>query len=319
MPLQAKSNLSSWLSAAAVGLVTLTLLFWLVDSNELLAVVQAANWYLLALAILPLIAEVTFTSLRVQHCVNHPVSLRLAMYSNSLYIAWLSLLPARLGEIAGVAVFHQKLKMPIGSAMASVVVQRIYDVLILAALLVALLTQSLYGGKTGLAIAAGVLILLMIGLVTLPVWLDCSARLLHPFRQRRWLKRCQHILLQARTWYRHQSAPSAIGWLAATTFGKWCANLVAVSTIFLAVGIELELVLLATVGILMHFFGAIPLQSFGGFGATEIGLAGILISLGVSAEQAVAAGLLLRLVFLVFAVIFFVFCFVFLRPKLVPR
>lgn len=309
------NKLTSWLSALLVGIVVLGLLLWLAEPAALLMQFRQANWHWLALALVPLGIEVVFTSLRVQHCVNRPVPFSLAMYCNSLYIAWLSLLPARLGEIAGVAVFNQKLGMTVGSATASVVVQRIYDVLILAGLLVAALSQTLYGGQTGLLLASLVLLTLLIVLATLPFWLSTFARLFFTWRHVRWLKRLMYIVLQARTWYRHQSAPSAISWLAGTTLGKWSFNLIAVVLIFSAAGIDLEPGVLVTVAILMHFLGAIPIQSFGGFGAAEIGVAGILVSMHIPNDQAVAAGLLVRVVSLCFSGLFFTVCFFTLRPK----
>jgi uncharacterized protein (TIRG00374 family) len=297
----------------------MALLLWLADPAALLMQFRQANWYWLGLALIPLSVEVVFTSLRVQHCVNRPVRFSLAMYCNALYIAWLTLLPARLGEIAGVAVFNQKLGMTVGSATASVVVQRIYDVLILAGLLVAALSQTLYGGKTGLILACLVLLTLLIVLATLPFWLSTFARLFFTWRHVRWLKRLMYIVLQARTWYRHQSAPSAISWLAGTTLGKWSFNLVAVVLIFRAAGLELDLSVLATVAILMHFLGAIPIQSFGGFGAAEIGVAGILVSMGIPNDQAVAAGLLVRIAALFFSGLFFTVSFLTLRPKPIQK
>ncbi len=306
---------TTWISAGIIGVLVLAFLLWLADPASLLRQLQTANWWLLALAITPLCAEVVFTSLRVQHCVNQPLSLTLAMYANSLYIAWLSVLPARLGEIAGIAVFKRNLGMPTGSAIASVIVQRMYDVLVLSGMLVAFMSQSLFGGTTGIMLASLVLLVLTMMLFTLPFWLTCGARLLTTWRSNHWLRKLLYILLQARTWYRHQSAPNAIAWLVVTTLGKWCVNLVAVLLVFAAIGIQLDLLLMATVAILMHFLGAVPIQSVGGFGAAEIGLTGILVSLGIPAEQAVAASLLVRTVFLCFALLFFCFCFVFLKPK----
>ncbi len=309
----------AWASAIAIGALVLAVLFWIADPKLVLNQIYQANVYLLAFAVLPLVAEALFTSLRVQHCVNHPVPFSLATYCNALYIGWLAILPARLGEVVGIAVFHKRLNMPLGSAIASVIVQRIYDVLILSGLLVALLSQTFYGGTTSLLIACLVLAILMLVLFTLPACLGLAARLLLPVRSYRVVKRLIHIILQARSWYRHQSEPNAILWLAGTTLGKWLVNLVAITLVFYACGIELELGLLGTVAVLMHFLGAIPIQSFGGFGASEIGLAGILISLGISTEQAVATSLLIRIVSLSFAGLFFLCCFAFIRPTFGTR
>lgn len=309
---------TTWISAGVIGVLVLALLLWFADPASLLQQLKSANWWLLTLAIMPLCAEVTFTSLRVQHCVNQPISLSLAMYANSLYIAWLSILPARLGELAGIAVFKRNLKMSTGSAIASVIVQRIYDVLVLSGMLVACMSQSLYGGTTGILIAATTWLVLMVMLFTLPIWLTCGAKVLYSRRSVSWLRKVLYVLLQARTWYRHQSAPGAIRWLVASTVGKWSVNLVAVTMIFAAVGVQFGLPLMATIVILMHFLGAVPLQSVGGFGAAEVGLTGILVSLGTPAEQAVAASLLVRVVFLCFSFLFFCFCFVVLRTKVSP-
>lgn len=309
-----RENRTAIFSALMVGILVFVLLFWFVEPEKVLQQIAQANLLLLAAAVGILAIEVVFTSLRVQHCVNHHVSFPLAAYCNSLYIAWLSLLPARLGEIAGIAVFNQKLSMPLGSAIASVIVQRIYDVLILSGLLVVLLSQSFYGGTFGMMIAGTALTLLIVVLMTLPSSLGIAARILLLGRQYRWIKKLTYLLLQARTWYRHQSEPRAILWLTGSTLGKWVANLIAMTVIFSACDVDLSIVMLATVAILMHFLGAIPVQSFGGFGAAEVGLAGILVSLGISADQAVAASLLVRIVSLSFSGLFFVFCYLIIRP-----
>ena len=306
----------SYISAVFAGLLVFALLFAFVDPDQVFEAAKRVDPLLLAVAMIPLSLEVICTSLRVQHCVNRPVPFSLAMYSNAIYMTWLSILPARLGELAGIAVFNSRLGMPMGSAIASVVVQRIYDVLILSGLLVAMLSQTLYGGTTGFVIACIVLFVLISVLLTLPFWLSQIARLLISFRHRAILKRLLFVCLQARTWYRHQSAPRAITWLAGTTLAKWIVNLIAVYIVFRACGIELDGYLITTVGILMHFLGAIPVQSFGGFGASDVGLAGILASLNVSAELAVATSIIFRLVVLSFVGLFFTFCFTLIRPQL---
>lgn len=305
-----------WFSAVAIAVAVVVFMFYLADPADILSAMSQASLPLLALALVPLAIEAGFASLRIQHCVNHPVAFSKAMYCTSIYIAWLGILPARLGEVAGIAVFSSKLEMPVGSAIASVVVQRIYDVLILCGLLIALLTQTVYGGTTGLVIASLVVIGLIAVLLTLPFWLDLSARILFPWRRKKWLKVLLSVALQARTWYRHQSQRDAVLWLAGSTLCKWLFNISAMTLIFSACQIEITPALLALIAILMHFFGAIPIQSFGGFGAAEVGLTAILVSQGIPADQAIATSFVVRFVSLTFGGLFFAFSFLLLRPRL---
>ena len=315
---QSKQNRSAYISAIIFGVLIFVLMFSFVDIDQVLTHVSMANYNLLLLAFLPFTIEIGFTTLRIQHCVNRDVPFTLALYCNSIYMTWLSILPARLGEVAGIAVFKTKLKMVVGSAIASVIVQRIYDILILTGLLVAFLSQTLYGGKGGLMIAIFVLLVLTVALISLRFWLGTIASILLRWRRWRTVRGLVFMMLQARTWYRHQSSPKAVLWLTITTLGKWLVNLGAVYLVFVACGIDLSITMIATVGILMHFLGAIPVQSFGGFGASDLGLAGILASLGIPAEQAVATSIIFRLVVLSFVGTFFIACYTIVRPWLRP-
>jgi uncharacterized protein (TIRG00374 family) len=301
-----RDNRFSWFSAIIIGVAVFAILFWYVEPRQVLDQFGQVDIGLLAFAFLPLAIEAMCSTFRIQHCVNHTVSIRLAAYCNSLYLIWLSLLPARLGEIAGIAVFHKRLSMPLGSAVASVIVQRIYDVLILSGSLIIVLSQTYYGGDTALVIASIALVALIGVLLTLPFWLGMSAKVLLSWRHKKWVKHLLYALLQARTWYRHQSEPRAVLWLTGTTIGKWCFNLVAITTVFTACGIELDLPMLVTLAIIMHFLGAIPIHSVGGFGASELGLTGMLVSLGTPVDQAVATSLIVRLISLCFCFLFFV-------------
>lgn len=300
------SRQSTWLISGAVSVMFISAMVLFVDLEALQDAMLAVNPSWILIAIIPLTAEALITSFRIKLCADHPVPYRRAIYSNAWYVMWLSVLPARLGEIAAVEVFRRVLTMSTGSAIASIIVQRLYDLIILTGLALMLLAATLFAGLEGALYAIVILTLLMSGLATLPKWLDCGAKLFYGFRTTAKLGRLiLRSLLQARTWYRHRKDSSAILWLSGITLLKWIVNLIAVVCLFTACGIELGLTNLMLVVVLMHFLTAIPIQTIGGFGVVEVGLAGMLISLGISTADAVATSLILRIVSLSYVAIFF--------------
>lgn len=307
---------SLWFVSFGISILLIGLLLWVVDLTSLNAALGEVKLPLLLAALVPLTAEALITSKRIQYCADSAVPFSRAVYSNAWYVLWLGVLPARLGEVAGIGVFKKVLGMSNGSAIASIVVQRIYDLTILSGLLVLFMSQIWLDGQLSIWIAVGIFILLVLLIMTLPFWLSTSARCLYGLNHRHRIARgVLRIILQAKSWYRSRQHQRVVMRLVLATLAKWLVNLVAVLLIFSACHIQVDLATLLVICILIHFLGAIPIQSVGGFGVVEVGLTGLLVAAQVPVTDAVAASLMLRMMSLGYAAIFFISSFILLRSR----
>ncbi len=293
-----------WVTSLAVSSLLLIVVFWYVEPSELWARLTQLDARLLTVAVILVLGEGVFTALRIRLFTGMKVDVIAALQSNAWYSLMLIILPARLGEVAAVVIFRKFLKQHVGAAVASIVSQRIYDLVVLSMLAVIALfwisdviPQTHLIVIAGSVFTAGVFVLWKLAFILTLVTLLLQRVLPRARGVRR-------IALQARIWVRHtfpdKYVPAAIGW----TLMKWVCNLGAIAFLLLATGIDLVFLEGVIVAVCYNFLAIIPLQTVGGFGVGEAGLMMLLGAFAVPVATAASVSIVVRAVLIASTVLF---------------
>ena len=253
-------------------------------------------WLVAGLALL--MVEGLLTASRFRLLVRKRTAYRDCLKATAWYVLLLIGLPARLGEVAGVATIVRYMNQPAGTAVASLLYQRVFDLIVLGALIAIGIVFVV--GDAG----AGVLLVLVASvvaaLVAIVVWfeplLSAIARPLVPRRHDPWSRRVLRLVLQARTTRRHHMDRTRTFRLGLYTIGKWIVNLAAIACVTIGVVPALPLAGAAVVGIVYNLAAVIPISTVGGFGISEAALMGGFSWLGYSLDEGAPIAIAIRLV-----------------------
>lgn len=211
-----------------------------------------------------------------------------------------SVLPARLGDVGLMVCMHRWLAQPPARAVFVTLYHRLQDFIIVSLMLLLslLVARTQLGGVP--VLMAALLILLMMGVVCgnlgrlLGVLAALVLRLQRRFH-RRWLRHVLTQVLHVRIWYRHRLTRRQVLWSFVVIVLRWVTILAALTLVIRSLAAQVsagDSFLLANAYV---YFGIVPVQSIGGFGSGEAGLAWMLTHYGVPLAHASAVGLLLRL------------------------
>ncbi len=265
---------------------------------------------MLVMALICLTFEGIITALRIWLFADRKPCLRPALKANAWYVLLLVILPARLGEVAAVVIFERYLKQKRGAAVMSIITQRLYDVIVLGSFfLIALMGLSGFGDKgvmSGLALA--VIAFSLFVLFRLDMFLTFAALIFQKLAKgsRGLFRKLLHICLQGRIYVRHGLKSRDIPLALLFTIGKWVSNLGAILFLFMAINLDLSFFESLTIAGAYNFLAIIPLQTIGGIGVGEAGLAVLFVAMGLTVSLAAGASLLIRFVILLFPLLFWV-------------
>ena len=226
-----------------------------------------------------------------------------ALRTNAWYALMLIALPARLGEAVAVMLFRRHLGLATGAALASVVVQRIYDLIILAAIFAVALAGLSGALPRGFLLMAGLVVLglSIVVLMQLDALFTIAATQL---RQRPRMRPLLRVTLQARLWHRHRMVGDAVPAAVVATMAKWTCNLGALAVLVLATAVGLGVVDSVVVAAAFNFLAIVPLQTVGGFGLGEAGIMVLLGAFAVPLAIAAPVGIVIRAVLIGTTVLF---------------
>lgn len=211
-----------------------------------------------------------------------------------------SILPARLGDLGWMYCMHAWLAQPLARAVFVSFYHRLQDFMVVSVMLMlSLLIVRTHIGGAPLLIAS-LLVLLVMGVVCVSLGqllavLAAIVLKLHRRFHRPWLRQVLEHVLRVRIWYRHRLERKQVLLSFVVIVLRWVAILAAVAIVISALAGPVaasDSFLLANAYV---YFGIVPLQSVGGFGSGEAGLAWMLTHYGVPLAKASAIGLLLRL------------------------
>lgn len=291
-----------WISAGLISLALLAFVIMQVDFNLALEMLKMLSWTMLLVAIAFLAFEGIATALRLWLFAQKRPCLSDALKANAWYVLLLVMLPARLGEVAAVVVLERHLGQKYGVAAMSIIVQRLYDVIILGVIfLIALLGLGDFIDRGVIGIVSIALILSsFFVLIHLEFFLTLTTII---FRNAP--KKLYRFILQARLYSRHSLNTKDIPLALLFTILKWISNLGALICLFISLNLGLGLFENITVAAAYNFLAIIPLQTIGGIGVGEAGLMLLLTGMGLVAGAAAGASLMIRFVILIFPFIFF--------------
>ena len=210
-----------------------------------------------------------------------------------------TLLPARLGDVAWMYWVHNWLEQPLARAIFMGFYHRLQDLMVVSALLVLSLamTRGSFGSAPVIALAIVLLALATLACLHLERLLGWAGRVLLWLRRRfrrRWLTLLLEHLLMTRAWYRHRLARDQVVLSFVAILLRWVTIVAAVALVIRTLAPVVasdDSFFLANAYI---YLGVVPVQSVGGFGTGEAGLAWLLTYYGVPLAQASALGLLTR-------------------------
>ena len=211
-----------------------------------------------------------------------------------------SILPARLGDLAWIYFVHTWLKQPAARAVFVTFYHRLQDFIVVSLMLLLSLLVAQSDGWGSMAVIATLVLLALMALLCVGIGqlLGVLAALLLKLQrrlQRRWLRLALEQLLRTRVWYRHRLQREQVVLSFIVIVMRWITILAALTLVIGTLAPHIsnhDTFFLANAYV---YFGILPLQSVGGFGGGEAGLAWMLTHYGVPLAKASAVGLLLRL------------------------
>jgi len=212
--------------------------------------------------------------------------------SGIIYLSWFAncLIPAKLGDAYRGYEIRQRAGASFSSAMGTVVAERAFDTVILAAMLVSSLAfiGRLDGPQAGVAdkmlIIAGVLLALCFGGLAVMWLLRERVHLLLPKRVQLVYLRFHDGILGS-----FRKAPAGAG----VTVLVWCTEAARMFLVIQALGLGLSFPHAVFLSLANALLTVVPFTP-GGLGLVEAGMVGLLMLAGVTKEEAVAAAILDR-------------------------
>ena len=288
----------SWLRL--LGLVLLGILLWQVDVSRVASFVAKASPAFLLAAVILNIPQITLKAIRWRallraHAIEYGAVPAILSYFGSIFVGLLT--PGRLGEFVKALHVKQDCDVPVGRAMSSVLVDRIFDLYALLLFGGAALLSTAQGRKSGWLLAESAAVLI------LPMVLFLNDRSFHAFqdlvsRMGKWTARVFREgswLLELRTYLKSLKIATvslAILLTAAAYFLFFTQCFLIARSLELQVG-PLPISFAVALGSLVTL---IPV-SISGLGTREAVMIGYLSTTGVPAEQSLGFSLLVFVVF----------------------
>ena len=294
-----KSNHRWWWAFAVLTLMLTLLLLSQLDFAEFRHLLGQLYAPFLLVALVFFLLEAIVTALRIRMFAHTNPTLAAATQANAWYVLLVLLLPARLGEVAAVIIFEKFLGLPRGAAMASIIAQRMFDVMLIGLLFVlaSLVVLDMQTSSSAFPLAIVAVAATLVAVIRLTDLLTLGARILHgkkrPAHGAR--KALLKLLLQARNWHRRFLTPRRALAAFTLTLLKWLATMAGIAFTLFALQIPLDEFQIWAASAVYNFTAIVPIHTVGGLGMGEVGLTAVLSSMGVTLSSAVGVALFLRM------------------------
>lgn len=307
-----------WLIAILISAGLLVIVVTQVDGQRMLDTARSANPWLLLVALLCLQAEGVSTAMRLRVFTEARMDWASApplwryLQITADYVVLLAVLPARLGEVAGIGLLCRGTGLKAGTATINLVVQRLFDLTVLAVVFVfgAVTLDRAWTSPLGAGLGGALIVALCVALRWLWLPLGWTSQLLlrlrRPERPQPRLRKIVRVLLEARSWHRRGLDSHRVRIGLAWTITKWTTHLTAFALVLHALHLPVSLSEAMLLGAAFNCLSVVPLQTIGGIGIGEAGLAGLLVLQGQTIETAAGAAILIRLVLLAAPPLFWV-------------
>lgn len=302
------SKTNIWLVSIVSSGVLLVGLLSLADRHAIVELSVALSWPLIALAFALFQFEGTCSALRLHWITDSHNAFIDSLAVTAWWVAALALLPARLGEIAGMRVFSRRLKQSFGSSLHCLLLQRLMDTAWLLFLGFCLLLVHADRLQSALPIAgvcvAGIVLFLV--MMRLDAVFALSLRALLPYRRVRATLFVLKVLAQGRRAAKQLRARDRLIPLAAVSLLKWLLNLAALALLAQAIMPALAALDALAASIAFNLAAIVPLQTVGGVGLGDFTFLGVLAWYGYGISTTASAAVLFRVALIVAPLSFFV-------------
>lgn len=300
----------SWWSAIGVSALFIVFLGYLVDWHNVSLHFNAVSLLWLCLALIVLALEGVFTAFRIKSFTPGDQPISECLRVNAWFVMMLIIIPGRLGEIAVVVLYRHYLHQKTGSALMNVIAQRLLDLIILGLIfLLAITAINFTEISRNMYIAVICAIFLFVFIIRyLLVLLTLLSLLFLSIKKKTGSLIAKHILklsLQARTWFKHHMTRHVLMKSIFLTMAKWICNIAGLMLAFASFGLEFSNIKLLFLATIYNVLGVVPLQTIGGIGVSEVGLSGILYTMGLPLDEATATSIYMRFVAILNPVLFF--------------
>ncbi len=301
-------RLTLWILAVASSAALLALVVAQVDADAARQLLRTTDYSWLVAGIVVLLLEGFVTALRFRLLARGSVRLRDALRATAWYVLMLIGLPARLGEIAGIGIIARTLRQPLGVAAASLLFQRVFDMLMLIMLLAIVTVLAVAGEQRLIVLVVSAVLALMFAAVVVFIepLLTALAVRLRPRRRKKWSRLVLRVLLQARTYSRHHMSGERVLKLGVLTACKWTANLLGIALVVIAVVPALSAATALGLGIVYNLSAVIPVQTVGGFGISEVVLLGSFRLLGYEPGVGAPIAIAIRMALISAPIVFWI-------------
>ena len=175
-----------WVGASVMSFVFLGLVIANVEWNGLVTMASDIDPTWLAAGLSLFLVEGFCTAMRIRVFTPGNHSLGTCLRLNAWYVLMVVVLPARLGELAGIVLFRRYLGLNAGAATINVIAQRMLDAGVLGGvfLVIAVVSPAWSGGITNSLLVLAVVGMITVVMVQLPAMLALAARPLTARRRR---------------------------------------------------------------------------------------------------------------------------------------
>lgn len=300
--------------AAITSVGLLGLVLWQIEWGAFTDLIAGVPTWVFVAALAGLLGEGLFTALRMQPFAAQPVSLAVCLRVTGWYVMWLVVLPARLGEVAAISLMRTHLGLRAGSATTGLVLQRVFDLLLLCgAFLVLIAMHATPLSETAVALLMGAVFALLVAAIRwLPTLLALVSRL--GSRSSGWRRTLLRFALGARLYYRHRVSGTLLVRVSLLTLGKWTCHLGAFA-LLLSHLMDLPLHSTILLGAAYNSLAVVPLQTIGGVGVSEAGLLGLLTLFGQELALAAGVAVALRVILISAPLLFWLLAVTLFREK----
>ena len=288
----------------AVGLlISVVCLYLLLRDVDLATVGRAlagAQLPLVALAVVATVVDVLLRSRRWQVLLAPVRAIAFANVVRYTLVGYLAnnVLPARLGEVVRCHYLGDREGLSRATALGTVLVERIVDTAVVAALAAASVTLLGLGGGVGIAVAIGLVLsaLLVVGLAVavMPDTLPGTATIRAALARRPWGR---SVVTRLHEGLAVAARPRTLRDTVLLSLASWAAGIIAFGASAQAVGVVLQPLQLVAVTAVVTLATAIP-SGPGYLGPFELAAVRIMGVMGIGTDAAFAAAVVAHVVVL---------------------
>jgi uncharacterized protein (TIRG00374 family) len=286
-----------------LAVVIIFLLFRQIDFKKLANFEIKINFYLLAGAFFLSVFSNLIRAKRFNYILNNSLKLTDAFRITSFYNFYTSLFPGGLGEVSFIYLIRKKIKPHIPTGLSSVMVTRVYDVLMMSVFLLGSLVMFSRGiiNKEKYIFLAGAGVIIAFLIIR---YLDKAIEKINKvfcYLARNnpvWLSKVKNNLELTTIFLRNNKKKNVALFFITLLF--WGINFLVVQLFFWSFGLKINYLESILLGTISNMIVMIPLSTFAGFGYLEGGFTLGLILIGLAKEQAVIYSFIFHLVLIGF-------------------